>query len=130
MAGWSIDADVEEVAPEPIDVLLVSGTVTLANVDEVRQAYDRLARDAEAFGRPAPRVVALGVCAISGGPFWDSYAVVPGISELMPVHVSVPGCPPRPDAVLDALRDALHAAPLDAVFAAPRDAVHSKVVDG
>ncbi len=88
---------------EPLEVLVVSGTVTLANVDDVRAAYETLASGARDRGAPAPRVVALGVCAISGGPFWDSYAVVPGIADLMPVHISVPGCPPRPEAILDAL---------------------------
>ena len=122
VAGWSVDSDRDDKAPEPIDVLVVSGTVTVANVDEVRQAYDLLARDAQDLGRPVPRVVALGVCAISGGPFWDSYAVIPGISDLMPVHVSVPGCPPRPDAVFDALRDVLR----DDM----REGLHVEVVDG
>ncbi len=89
--------------PEPLEVLVVSGTVTLANVDDVRTAYESLASSARDRGASAPLVVALGVCAISGGPFWDSYAVVPGIADLMPVHISVPGCPPRPEAVLDAL---------------------------
>lgn len=78
------------------DVLVVSGTVTARIGPAVRALYDRL---------PEPRtVVAFGACASSGGPYWDSYCVTPGVGELLPVDVWVPGCPPRPEALLDALR--------------------------
>ena len=78
------------------DVLVVSGTVTAKIGPSVRALYDRL---------PEPRcVVAFGACASSGGPYWDSYCVTPGVAELLPVDVWVPGCPPRPEALLDALR--------------------------
>jgi NADH-quinone oxidoreductase subunit B len=76
-------------------VLVVSGTVTTAQADSVRAAYDAL---------PTPRaVLAFGACAISGGPYWDSYAVVAGVDTLVPVDVYVPGCPPRPAALLEGL---------------------------
>jgi NADH-quinone oxidoreductase subunit B len=76
-------------------VLLVAGTVTRAGADTVRARYEAL---------PEPRrVVAYGACATTGGPYWDSYAVVPGVSELMPVDVVVPGCPPPPSSVIEAL---------------------------
>ena len=79
-----------------LNVLLVAGTVTRANADLVRDSYAAMA---------SPRaVVAYGVCTISGGPYWDSYSVVPGISELVPVDVLVPGCPPQPEDVVSALR--------------------------
>jgi NADH-quinone oxidoreductase subunit B len=84
---------------EPVDayVLLVAGTVTRANAGSVRARYD---------ATPEPRfVVAYGACATSGGPYWDSYAVVPGVGELLPVDVVVPGCPPPPAAVAAALDD-------------------------
>ncbi len=86
LAPWS-DASVEaDVAA--INVLVVAGTVTRANARLVTEAFQRL---------PAPRaVIAFGVCTISGGPYWDSYAVLPGIGNLVPVDVFVPGCPPRP----------------------------------
>ena len=86
----------EAVGPEePLNVLVVAGTVTRANAALVIDAYGRL---------PQPRaVIAFGVCAISGGPYWDSYAVLRGIGDLVPVDVFVPGCPPRPSDLSDAL---------------------------
>ena len=83
-------------AVEPtLNVLVVAGTVTKASAELVRTTYENL---------PHPRaVVAFGVCTISGGPYWDSYSVVPGIAELVPVDVLVPGCPPQPGDVAAAL---------------------------
>lgn len=82
--------------PGEAQVLVVSGTVTTRLAPSVRALYDRL---------PHPKhVVSFGACANSGGPYWDSYAVVKGVHELLPVDVWVPGCPPRPEALLDALR--------------------------
>ena len=78
------------------NVLLVSGTVTLASVADVRAAWVALAE---------PRVaVAFDACTISGGPYWDSYAVLPGLDGVVPAAVHVPGCPPRPEAVDVALQ--------------------------
>ncbi|MGB3674349.1 MAG: hypothetical protein WA988_07920 [Candidatus Nanopelagicales bacterium] len=79
-----------------LNVLLVAGTVTRANADLVRDSYAAMAQP--------KAVVAYGVCTISGGPYWDSYSVVPGIGELVPVDVMVPGCPPQPEDVVSALR--------------------------
>lgn len=77
-------------------VLLVSGTVTDVLAGAVRAAYEAM---------PAPRyVVSIGACCATGGPYWDSYSVTKGVDQLIPVHVSVPGCPPRPEAVLGGLR--------------------------
>ncbi|MFP5219430.1 MAG: NADH-quinone oxidoreductase subunit B [Actinomycetes bacterium] len=77
-------------------VLLVSGTVTAKLAPAVQRLYDQL---------PHPKhVVSFGACANSGGPYWDSYCVTPGVGTLLPVDVHVPGCPPRPEALLDALR--------------------------
>jgi NADH-quinone oxidoreductase subunit B len=82
--------------PAQAQVLVVSGTVTTRLGPAVRTLYDRL---------PSPKhVISFGACANSGGPYWDSYSVVKGVHELLPVDVWVPGCPPRPQALLDALR--------------------------
>ncbi len=77
-------------------VLVVSGTVTDVSAPAVVQAYERLAE---------PRyVISFGACSNTGGPYWDSYSVTKGIDQLLPVDVYVPGCPPRPDTLLAALR--------------------------
>lgn len=75
-------------ADRTANILVVAGTVTKALAPKVVAAYESLA---------APKVVvAYGVCAITGGPYWDSYSVLPGASELIPVDINVPGCPPSP----------------------------------
>ncbi|MFZ1652882.1 MAG: hypothetical protein WBB44_08045 [Candidatus Nanopelagicales bacterium] len=80
-----------------LHVVVVAGTVTTSNADLVARAVAET---------PQPRrVVAFGVCTISGGPYWDSYSVLPGIGGLVPVDVFVPGCPPRPDDLIVVLDD-------------------------
>jgi NADH-quinone oxidoreductase subunit B len=82
--------------PEAADVLVVSGTITDAMAPAVAQLYRRLAE---------PRfVVSYGACSNTGGPYWDSYAVTKGVDQILPVDVYVPGCPPRPEALVEALR--------------------------
>ena len=74
----------------------MSGTLTDVTAPAVLAAYAEL---------PDPRwVVSFGACANSGGPYWDSYSVTKGVDQLLPVDVYVPGCPPRPEALLEALR--------------------------
>jgi len=80
-------------------ILVVAGTVTHALADTVRAAYEGLAE---------PRVVvAFGACAITGGPYWDSYSVIPGADHLVPVDFHVPGCPPTPQDLARALSAAV-----------------------
>ena len=80
------------------NILVVAGTVTKALAAEVLKAYENLTE---------PKVVvAFGVCAITGGPYWDSYSVLPGANELIPVDINVPGCPPSPHDLAAALNKA------------------------
>ena len=98
LAGLAAAAPpVERVPNGPVvEVLVVSGTVTDKIAPAVRALYDAL---------PEPRrVLSFGACSNSGGPYWDSYCVTKGVDRLVPVDVYVPGCPPRPEALLDGLR--------------------------
>ncbi len=80
-------------SPRHADVMLLTGTVT-------RQIKDRLVRIYEQM--PEPKfVIAIGSCAISGGVFQDCYNVMEGADKVIPVDVYVPGCPPRPQALID-----------------------------
>jgi Ni,Fe-hydrogenase III small subunit len=82
-------------SPRHADVLIVTGPVT-ANM---REALERTY-----FSMPDPKwVVAVGDCAVDGGVFGQSYAVVGGVSEVLSVDLHIPGCPPRPDELLDGL---------------------------
>lgn len=83
-------------------ILVIAGTVTNALVSTVMSAY-------EALQEPKV-VVAFGACAISGGPYWDSYSVVSGADQLVPVDIQVPGCPPGPEELAAALMQAVELA--------------------
>ena len=82
-------------SPRHADILICTGPVT-------RQARERLLRTYEQMPNPK-YVIAVGACAITGGTFAGCYNVIGHIDEVIPVDVYVPGCPPRPDAIIDAL---------------------------
>lgn len=88
-------------APADLNVLVVAGTVTTRLAPGLVEAYAQL---------PEPRaVLAFGACAATGGPYWDSYSVLPGAHEVVPVDAWVPGCPPRPEDLVAGLAEVLRA---------------------
>lgn len=90
-----------DVIPVTSPVLVVSGTVTTALIPAVTAAIASLADTAEE--RDGCRVLAFGACAISGGPYWDAPTVAPGVESFATVASYVPGCPPRPEALISAI---------------------------
>ena len=86
--GW----EVARASPRQADFIMVAGTIVHRMAPVLRRLYDQLAE---------PKyVIATGACAVSGGPFRKSYHVLKGVDEILPVDVFIPGCPPRPEAMI------------------------------
>ncbi len=87
-------AEVVRFSPRQADLLIVAGTINYKQAVILKKIYDQMCE---------PKwVIAMGACASSGG-FYNNYSVVQGIDEIIPVDVTVPGCPPRPDTLLHAV---------------------------
>jgi len=87
--------EIMRASPRQADLFIVSGTVTKRMAPQVVRLYNQM---------PQPKyVIAMGACAISGGPFKEGYNVVSGVDKLIPVDVYVPGCPPRPEGLFNAV---------------------------
>ena len=86
--------EVFRASPRQADLMIVAGRVSQKMAPVVRQIYDQM---------PAPKwVIAMGVCASSGGMF-NNYAIVQGVDHIVPVDIYLPGCPPRPEMLFDAI---------------------------
>ncbi|MEO0160493.1 MAG: NADH-quinone oxidoreductase subunit B family protein [candidate division WOR-3 bacterium] len=101
MATYGPEFDAERIGsilratPRQADLMIVAGTVTIKMAPRIRRLYDQM---------PNPKwVIAMGSCAISGDHYRNVYSVVPGVDQVVPVDIYIPGCPPTPDALLNGI---------------------------
>jgi len=91
-----------EPSPRHADVLLTTGVVTQQCADRLKRIYEQM---------PEPKfVVAIGACACSGGVFEGNYTVLGGVDKVIPVDAYIPGCPPKPEAIMDGILKLLQSA--------------------
>ncbi|MEO0203111.1 MAG: NADH-quinone oxidoreductase subunit B family protein [candidate division WOR-3 bacterium] len=101
MASYGPKFDAERIGsilratPRQADLMIVAGTVTIKMAPRIRRLYDQM---------PNPKwVIAMGSCAISGDHYRNVYSVVPGVDQVVPVDIYIPGCPPTPDALINGI---------------------------
>ena len=93
---WDRLGIIPRASPRQSDLMIVAGTVNAKMAQVVKKLYDQM---------PEPKyVLAMGACTIGGGPYFKwGYSVVKGVDKVVPVDIYVPGCPPRPEALLDGI---------------------------
>ncbi|MDR1591626.1 MAG: NADH-quinone oxidoreductase subunit B [Prevotellaceae bacterium] len=113
--GWEVTRN----SPRQADVVFVFGTIVHKMAPVLRRLYDQMAE---------PKyVIAVGSCAISGGPFKSSYHTVLGVDEIIPVDVFVPGCPPRPDAIIYGMMQLARKIKLQEFFSLPKQPTAKRI---